>query len=367
MMHRLSLVLAVCGLVVFQQAAGAEPVAAPVMTSPDAPQAVLFGIGEKAPTLEGASWLKGESVTGYEKGQIYVLDFWATWCGPCIAGIPHMAEIQTKYADKGVNVIGVAIWPRPGQKPTKDFVTERGEKMPYRIAEDVNNLLAKRFMEPAGMNGIPTVMIIDRDGALAWVGHPNPSMDRALDRIITEPDYARKRATVEKKAAELGQALATAADAKDWARCLEIMDEFVALDSKDFAQFNLFKYDVMLARMKDTKAAAAHGRALVEGTFADDSEMLNMLAWYISNPAGEVPQADRDYELALLAANRANEITGGADPAVLDTLARVHFAKGDSKEAARLQALAVEAAKEPRMKAELQRLLEQYTKAAEGG
>jgi len=370
MNHRSLLVLAAAGVLSATAAvsaqSGSTPPAPAATPTPDAPKADAFGIGEKAPTLEGAKWIKGSPITTYEKGQIYVLDFWATWCAPCIAGIPHLADIQTKYADKGVNVVGLAIWPREGQKPTKDFVEERGDRMPYRIADDVDNKLARRFMQPAGINGIPTVMIVDREGLLAWIGHPSPAMDRSLERIINEPGYARKRGEINQKAAALGESLNQAAKSEDWATCLEIMDKFLELDSKDFADFALFKYDVYVSRMKDYSAAKTYGRTLIDTTIANDPDLLGMLASYIVNPNTDVPEADRDIELALLAAQKANTVSEGKNASVLDTLARVHFAKGDAKEAARVQATAVELSKDPRMKAEFQRSLDKYTKAATG-
>ncbi len=374
MSHRSLLVLTVAGAlsatsVLSAQSGSTPPAPAPAAKpapAPEAPKADEFGIGVKAPTLEGAKWIKGSPVTTYEKGQIYVLDFWATWCAPCIAGIPHLADIQTKYADKGVNVIGLAIWPREGQKPTKDFVEERGDKMPYRIADDVDNLLARRFMQPAGINGIPTVMIVDGEGLLAWIGHPSPAMDRALDRVINEPGYAKKRGEINEKASVLGASLNEAAKNSDWATCLDIMDQFLELDPKDFADFALFKYDVYVSRMQDYSAAKTYGRTLIENGIAKDPELLGMLASYIVNPNTDVPEADRDFELAMLAAQKANTLSEGKDASVLDTLARVHFAKGDVPEAVRVQTMAVELSKDPRMKAEFQRALDKYTKAAAG-
>lgn len=366
MNHRSLLVLAAAGALAATPALSAQPEPMSPAAGPAAPKAEVFGIGEKAPTLEGAKWIKGSPITRYEKGQIYVLDFWATWCAPCIAGIPHLADIQTTYAEKGVNVVGLAIWPREGQKPTKDFVEERGDKMPYRIADDVNNTLARRFMQPAGINGIPTVMIVDGEGLLAWIGHPSPAMDRALDRIISEPGYARSRGEINEKAAVLGQSLNEAAQNEDWAACLGIMDKFLELDAKDFADFALFKYDVYISRMKDYSAAKAYGRTLVETRIAKDPDLLGMLASYIVNPRTDVPEADRDTELALIAAQKADTLTQSKDAQVLDTLARVHFARGDIKEALRVQTLAVEVSKDPRMKADLQQSLDKYTKAAAG-
>src|SRR5262245_14585780 len=66
-------------------------------------------VGDKAPEIHVAKWVKGAPVTGFEKGQTYVVEFWATWCGPCKASIPHLTDLQKEYKDK-VRFIGVSVW-----------------------------------------------------------------------------------------------------------------------------------------------------------------------------------------------------------------------------------------------------------------
>ena len=65
-------------------------------------------IGDAAPPLKVGKWIKGEPVKAVEAGKLHVLEFWATWCGPCVAAIPHVSELQKKHAD--VVFIGVNVW-----------------------------------------------------------------------------------------------------------------------------------------------------------------------------------------------------------------------------------------------------------------
>jgi len=60
-------------------------------------------LGDKAASLDGLTYVKGEPVT-FKEGKVYVVEFWATWCGPCKTSIPHLTEIQKKYKDKNVTV-----------------------------------------------------------------------------------------------------------------------------------------------------------------------------------------------------------------------------------------------------------------------
>ena len=195
-------------------------------------------IGDQAPDLgKDVSWIKGESITEFEADHIYVLDFWATWCGPCIRAIPHMDKIAKKHEADSVTVIGGAIWPRDTMTPTAEFVKKKGDDMNYTIAADIDGATAKKFMEATKSNGIPTAMIVNRKGVLAWIGHPMAGMDEALAQIVAgtydiegavEEDR-RKVATARK--AEPLMTKANAAQARgDWETVITSMQELARID-----------------------------------------------------------------------------------------------------------------------------------------
>jgi len=70
-------------------------------------------IGDPAPILHPMAWIKGEPVTHYDPGRIYVVEFWATWCPPCLESVPRLTALQSKYRDEltvvGVNVLESAM------------------------------------------------------------------------------------------------------------------------------------------------------------------------------------------------------------------------------------------------------------------
>src|SRR5258708_35811404 len=93
-------------------------------------------VGDPAPKLKADKWLQGSEVTEFASGKVYVVEFWATWCGPCIVMMPHMSEMQAEYRDKGVTFIGFSAKDTNGNTKEKveAFVTKRGPKLGYTFA-----------------------------------------------------------------------------------------------------------------------------------------------------------------------------------------------------------------------------------------
>lgn len=127
-----------------------------------------IGPGSPAPAIEVAKWYKGDAVTDISKG-IVIVEFWATWCGPCRTSIPHITEVAKKNPD--VRVLGISIWEEDSEK-IPAFITEMGEKMNYTVGWSSNQGgMAVSWMQAAAQNGIPASFIV-KDGIIQWVGHP---------------------------------------------------------------------------------------------------------------------------------------------------------------------------------------------------
>lgn len=96
------------------------------------------------------------------RGKVVLLDFWATWCGPCTIEIPWFTEFQRKYKDRGFEVLGVSM-DEDGWKAITPFVTQR--KVNYRIVLGDD----KTGDQYGGLEALPTTFVIDRDGRIAAV------------------------------------------------------------------------------------------------------------------------------------------------------------------------------------------------------
>jgi thiol-disulfide isomerase/thioredoxin len=124
------------------------------------------GIG-KPFELEFTDAIKGSTVSMKGlKGKVVVVDFWATWCGPCVGEMPNMKKIYAKYRDKGVEFIGVSLdQPKEagGLDALKKFVKENEIAWPQYYQ---GNYWNSEFSKSWGINGIPCVFIVDTDGNL---------------------------------------------------------------------------------------------------------------------------------------------------------------------------------------------------------
>jgi thiol-disulfide isomerase/thioredoxin len=128
--------------------------------------------GSPAPALKPEKWLKGDPVTSFETGKVYLIDCWATWCGPCLARISRMNDLHQRFKDQGLVVIGMNMMGDTEEKALA-IVSTRSEKMSYRVAYDgKSRQVARDWLEAADIRGIPHAFLI-REGNILWHGHPS--------------------------------------------------------------------------------------------------------------------------------------------------------------------------------------------------
>jgi thiol-disulfide isomerase/thioredoxin len=231
-------------------------------------------IGVDAPPLKVMKWVKGAPVDEIKEGHIYVIEFWATWCGPCISAMPHITEIAKRYEGQAT-VIGVSILERMPEKTdegilalVEPFVVEQGDKMGYLVAADgADELMTKSWFRAAGRSGIPSTFIIGKDKKIAWIGHPM-AMDEALEQVVDGTWDIKAAAAEETKRWEREQDLKEVMDpvtaafrAKDYKALVAAIDVATTKLPETVASLRPMKFDALLrtdepaafAFMKDLK------------------------------------------------------------------------------------------------------------------
>ncbi len=336
-----------------------------------------LGVGDPAPKLAVKEFVKGDPVANLEKGKTYVVEFWATWCGPCRTSIPHLTKLQKKH--KEVVFIGVSVF-ESDQKLVKPFVEKMGEQMGYRVAmDDVpegskanEGQMAKSWMDASGQEGIPTAFVINGEGKIAWIGHPM-AMDKPLEQTASgswdlqvaatkfKEDQAQRR-----KLRELIGRLVKAQQSGDPKAVLTVLDEAIADDPKLESQLGLQKFNILAAQADASEKALEYGKRLAETVWKNDADGLNNLAWVIVDPEAKKKPDAALVKLALSAAQRADELTQGKSGPISDTLAKAYFDSGDAAKALELQERALELIKGTPLEKDIgmKNRLEQYRKAA---
>jgi thiol-disulfide isomerase/thioredoxin len=331
-------------------------------------RAQTLGAGDPAPKLQVKSFIKGEPVKELEAGKNYVVEFWATWCGPCRATIPHLTQLQKKHPD--VTFIGVSVYEND-QSQVEPFVKEMGDKMVYRVALDSvpagkgrgDGAMAKSWMEAAGQNGIPTAFIVDKEGKIAWIGHPT-DLDRPLDQVIAGTFDPKKEKEEKAKFEKLERKLQSAQRSGDAKDILAATDEIATLRPDYELRLGVVRLPALLKLDQQDKALEL-ARKLEKSELGEDPQGLNTLAWTIVDPDSGTKPKPELVKLALEMATKADEKTDRKNGAIADTLAKTYFDTGDAAKALETQERAVRLMKESGEAIDpgVQERLEKYKKA----
>jgi thiol-disulfide isomerase/thioredoxin len=306
-------------------------------------------LGDPAPAVKADLWLNGEPVNPAERDgeTLYVVEFWATWCPPCLKSIPHLNELQAKWKDQKVVFIGITDEPEEIVRPFFEKM-----KMAYHVAIDTNRATVDAYMKD--IPGIPHAFVVDSKGLVVWSGHPLSGLEEAIGQLL-EGTYDMKITQALQKTEEELQNLVMNGE---YEKAAAKVEELIGQGSVKMEHFQVQLG--LLAQTGETDRFPEVYRRMF-AAFEGDAESLNTLAWI----ACTSPFSMCDLDMAWKAAQRAAELTERKDPAVLDTLARVHYALGMLEEAAAIQEEAVKAGEGDKKDPDLEATRDYYRSALE--
>lgn len=346
----------------------------------------LLTIGSTAPALDVEHWVQDgngffKPVTEFKPGNVYVVEFWATWCPPCVASMPHLAELQRKMRGQKVQIVSISDEPletvesflqRQTQDKSGEPTTFASITADYCLTTDPDRSAHEDYMEAAKQSGIPTAFIVGKDGKIEWIGHPM-EMDEPLEQVVAgkwnRTEFAE--AFIAKQTlSETIQRLSNLANRGQFADAIAVVDEELAKKLPEDIQNQLvsIKYQLkLMGGMVDdevggfirNRIAAAKGNAIGVAQVAVQLMQISQ-----QNPAVAQQPAMKALISDVVTALKA-EVDGAEkqiQPLLLDTISHLHEAVGDLDAAIESQEAAVAAADE-RTSARLKSYLEELKAA----
>ncbi|NNE00586.1 MAG: redoxin domain-containing protein [Pirellulaceae bacterium] len=328
-----------------------------------------LSIGSIAPRLNVEHWLnetrdKPLDFSEFKKGSVYVVEFWATWCGPCISAMPHVAELQNKYADRNVHMISVT----DESLKTVEFFLERkvpsardedqdesseddssdGARQTYRqltsayhIGCDPDGSTNADYMDAAQRNGIPCAFLVGKTSEIEWIGHPM-LIDDPLEQVVNDK-WDRDAFVAEYTAKQQANNLLTTVsrlmrDGKT-SESVEAIDQYLrdgTLEAEK-KRFRKIKLHVLANDNDFYDQAVQYALELLSDREHDESS-ANDLCWAIYQLAETGDFENQDVleaalELAKLKADDDSDIR----PLVMDTVAHLQLFTGKHDEALKTQ------------------------------
>lgn len=140
-------------------------------------------------SLDGAKY--GSYVTGPKlkqtdlKGKVIVFEYWGDRCGPCIASIPHLVELQEKHGRDKLVIIANQVWTKSTEAAKKAWMS--------KTDKDIVTVVNHGGLKGVQVRGVPHSFVFDGNGNFVWRGHPRGGLDGAIEKALKATENADAR------------------------------------------------------------------------------------------------------------------------------------------------------------------------------
>lgn len=328
-----------------------------------------LGIGSKAPALDVEHWIQTgngyfEPVQDFKDGKVYVVEFWATWCGPCIESMPDLAELQQRYRGEGVQIISITDEPLDVVKAFLERENERVGKTfdeitsAYSLTADPDGSAHTAFMDASGQMAIPTSFIVGKTGLIEWIGHPMEideplrqvvdgtwdreafreklEREREIRRIYRETRIEVSELAGSGKVDQALQLLETRIEQSEYEELTELLKSFLHAVRVTTDRINSETVDYYRAQLEAAKADSdqlAEFGDMIRSFVRQGADLRQLPQETIRAVRTKAEQVDGDAKLTLyIVLTELHAATGQADAAIESLKKAIDVAEGDQKQ-----------------------------------